>query len=445
MSESALIQALRRVGPAKLIAALSDDERRLLPFLWPAWARPEQIPPAGQWEIWLLLTGRGWGKTRTSSEWIRHRVEHEGARRIALVGRTAGDVREVVVEGPSGILAVCPPWNRPTYEPSKRRLTWPNGAVATTYSADEPDLLRGPEHDTAWCDELATWQYLEEAWDDGVQFGLRLRTATGGEPKCIVSTTPRPLEMLKAMRDDPHTCVTRGATKDNAANLAASAVRKLEEKYGGTRRGRQELDGEILEDTPGALWNRVQLDRDRLTLGQFRKRLENGLQLVRVAVGVDPAVTSGEDADETGIVTCALGSDGHGYVLDDRSKVASPDEWAREAVAAYKDPRWPADRIIGEVNNGGDLVELTIRTVDKHVSYKPVRASRGKAKRAEPVAALYEQGKIHHVGSFAEMEDQMATWTPDVTDWSPDRMDAAVWALTDLMVDPELEPRATAL
>lgn len=372
-------------------------------------------------------------------------MEVEGARRVALVGRSAGDVREVMVEGPSGILAVCPPWNRPHYEPSKRRLTWPNGAVASTYSADEPDLLRGPEHDTAWADEFASWQYVEDAWDN-LQFGLRLRTQLGGEPKQIVSTTPRPLKSLKAMRDSAQTVTVRGSTFDNAANLAAAALRKFRDKYEGTRIGRQELEGEILEDTPGALWKRTQIDRDRLTLKQFRERIAGGLSLTRVVVGVDPSVTSNEDSDECGIVTAALGSDGHGYVLDDRSKVASPDEWAREAVAALKDTRWPGDRIIGEVNNGGDLVEATVRTVDKAVPYKPVRASRGKAKRAEPVAALAEQGKVHHVGSFAQMEDQMCTWTPDVgDDWSPDRMDAMVWALSELMVDPEPTPRVTAL
>jgi phage terminase large subunit-like protein len=447
-----IVQVLAAIGRDALMAALDEDEKRLLMYLWPAWARPEQLPPQQVFDVWLLLTGRGWGKTRTSAEWIRFRVEQKGARRIALVGRSAGDVREVMVEGPSGILAVCPPWNRPHYEPSKRRLTWPNGAVATTYSADEPDLLRGPEHDTGWADEYASWQYIDDAWDN-LQFGLRLRTSTGEEPQVIVSTTPRPLKSLKALRDSPTTVVTKGSTFDNAANLAAAALRKFREKYEGTRVGRQELEGEILEDTPGALWTRVRLDACRLALGRdgtdkadtFRRRMADGLKLVRVVVGVDPAVSSGEDACDTGIVIAALGSDGHGYVLDDRSKHGSPDEWAREAVAALRDPRWPGDRIIGEVNNGGDLVEHTVRTVDKSVPYKPVRASRGKAKRAEPVAALYEQGKVHHVGAFPKLEDEMCTWTPEVTDWSPDRMDACVWALSELMVDPEPMPRVTAL
>lgn len=392
------------------------------------WARPEQCAPAGEWRAWLILAGRGWGKTRTGAEWVRDQVEQHGARRIALVGRTVGDVRDVIVEGESGILSVCPPWNRPTYEPSKRRLTWPNGAIATTYSADNPNELRGPQHDRALADELASWRY-EEAWDQ-LLFGLRL----GTRPQVVVATTPRPTKIIKKLRDDSQdrstysgqrVYITRGNTFDNTPNLAPAFIADIRAKYEGTRLGRQEIFADILDDNPKALWNRQRLEDLRVERGPSLFR--------RIVVAVDPAMTSRPESDETGIIVAGVGDHGHAYVLDDLSGKLSPNGWASRAIMAYSERM--ADRVVGETNNGGDLVESTLRTVDAAVSYKGVYASRGKYARAEPVAALYEQGKVHHVGMFAALEDQMCEWAPDESKYSPDRMDALVWALTELMLD----------
>ncbi len=415
---SLLETVLRRVGAERLAAALTPEQRLVLRYTWAAWARPTQLAPPGDWSVWLLLSGRGAGKTRTGAEWAREQVEKHGRRRLALVARTSADTRDVLVEGESGVLAVCPPWNAPLYEPSKRRLTWPNGAIATVYSADEPDLLRGPQHDAAWCDELASWQYPEETWDN-IMFGLRL----GERPRVVVTTTPKPIRLVRKLIADPGTHVTRESTFANAVNLAASQVAKLRERYEGTRIGRQELHGEVLDDVPGALWNRDVIDSARVKAAP---------ELRRVVVAIDPAVTSSEDSDETGIVVAGVSVERQGYVVADRSCRLSPDGWARRAVAAYRE--FKADRIVAEVNNGGDLVERVIRTVDAHVPYRAVHASRGKRVRAEPVAALYEQGKVHHVSGFSELEDQMCTFLPEGNDGSPDRVDALVWALSDLML-----------
>ncbi|PZN08384.1 MAG: ATP-binding protein [Bacillota bacterium] len=407
------------------MADLSDEEAEALLYDWRFWARPKQLPPEGPWRIWLILAGRGFGKTRTGAEWVREQVERHGRRRIAIVGRTAADVRDVMVEGESGILSISPPWFRPVYEPSKRRLTWPNGAIATLYSADEPDLLRGPQHDAAWADELAAWR-RPEAWDN-LMFGLRL----GPDPRVVVTTTPRPVKIIRDLLQDPTCVVTRGSTYENAANLAPAFLEQIISRYEGTRLGRQELYGEVLDDVPGALWQRKRIDE---------LRVREAPELVRVVVAIDPAVTSEEGSDETGIVVAGRGVDGHAYVLADRSCRMSPDGWARRAVKAYYD--FDGDRIVGEVNNGGDLVETVIRTVDPKVPYKAVRASRGKAVRAEPVAALYEQGKVHHVGTFEHLEDQLCQITPDGYQGagSPDRADALVWALTELMLEDYAEP-----
>jgi predicted phage terminase large subunit-like protein len=408
--------------PAEQRRALLDgftaEELVALEHDWRVWGRPEQQAPEGDWRVWLLLAGRGFGKTRTGAEWVRAEVEAGRRGRLALVAPTAADARDVMVEGESGVLAVSPPGFRPLYEPSKRRLTWPNGAQATTYSADEPDRLRGPQHDGAWCDELAAWRY-PEAWDM-LQFGLRL----GRDPRAVVTTTPKPVRLVRELVAAPTTVVTKGSTYANLGNLAPAFLDQIVRKYEGTRLGRQELDAEILDDVPGALWTRTLLDG---------LRVREHPDLVRVVVAIDPAVTSGEKADETGIVVAGKGVDGQGYVLADASCRLSPDGWARRAVEAYR--RHQADRIVAEVNNGGEMVELTIRTVDPHISYAAVHASRGKRTRAEPVAALYEQGKVHHAGGFPDLEDQMCTYTPDAYDGSPDRVDALVWALTDLMLE----------
>lgn len=389
---------------------------------WRETARPEQLAPEGEWRVWLIQAGRGWGKTRTGAEWVREQVERHGRRRIALIGPTAADCRDVMVEGESGILSVCHK-NRPLYEPSKRRISWSNGAIATTYSADEPERLRGPQHDAAWADEPGAWKYPTEAWDM-LTFGLRL----GRDPRAVATTTPRPIQLIRDLLKSPTTHVTRGSTRDNEANLAPQFMEQIVGKYAGTRLGRQELEGELLDDVPGALWQRKQLDDLRVSIHP---------ELVRIVIPIDPAMTSGEKADETGIVPVGLGIDGHGYVLNDMSCRMSPDGWARRAVQAYHDLQ--ADRIIAEVNNGGDLVENVIRTVDPMVAYKAVHASRGKRVRAEPISGLYEQGKIHHVGTFTDLEDQMCNFTPDGYDGSPDRVDSLVWGLTELMLGSFVE------
>ena len=399
-----------------LLASLSPLEAEELAHEWRRlWARPEQLLPAGDWDTWLILSGRGWGKTRTGAEAVREWARTPRTR-IALVGRTSADVRDVIVEGESGLLAIAPRRERPLYEPSKRRLTWPNGSQATCYSADEPDLLRGPQHHKALCDELASWRYLDETWSNLV-FGLRL----GSNPQKAITTTPRPLALIKRLLSDPRCVVTRGSTYDNAANLAPSAIAEFRAKYEGTRLGRQELNGEVLDDVPGALWQRDAIDK---------LRVREAPALSRVVVAIDPAVTSGEDADETGIVVAARGEDGAFYVLADRTCRMSPDGWARRAVIALDE--FAADRIVAETNNGGEMVELTVRTVRAGAPYKAVHASRGKRVRAEPIAALYEQGKVHHVGALPELEDQMCSFLPEGNEKSPDRVDALVWALTEL-------------
>ena len=398
--------ALRVLTPAEADEVYID---------WRFWSRPDQRAPTGSWRIWLILAGRGYGKTRCGAEWVLEQVRR-GSRRIALVGETKADVRDVMVEGESGILA-CSGNQRPLYEPSKRRLTWRNGAMATCYSGDEPDQLRGPQHDGAWLDELAKYRYAEETWSN-LDLGLRL----GDDPQAVVTTTPRPIPIIRELVNDKRATITRGSTYDNLPNLAESFASRIIERYEGTRLGRQELHAEILDDIPGALWQRDDIDAHR--------RANPPASCERIVVGIDPAVTSGEEADETGIVVAAV-ADGHGYVLEDLSGHYTPSEWASEALKAYY--RHNADRIVAEGNQGGEMVEHTIRTLDRNASFRAVRASRGKIRRAEPIAALYEQHRVHHCGMFPALEDQLCTYTPDTAD-SPDRLDALVWALTDTML-----------
>jgi phage terminase large subunit-like protein len=429
-SLAASLASLSACARRALLSELSEAEAAALLYDWRFWAQPKQLVPEGAWTTWLVLAGRGFGKTRCGAEWVRAMacgatpLGPGACRRLALVAETAADARDVMVEGESGILAVHPPAFRPAYAPSKRRLTWPNGAAATLYNAVEPDQLRGPQHDAAWADELAKWRYARETWDT-LQFGLRL----GARPRQVVTTTPRPIKVLREIMARPGTVVTRGATRENTANLAPGFLERIVSAYGGTRLGRQELEAEILDDAPGALWT-----RDRIEA--LRVRAAPALE--RIVVAVDPAASSGEDSDETGIVVAGVSQGGHGYVLADESLRGSPDAWGRAAVAAHH--RWQADRIVGEVNNGGEMVEHVIRTVDRSAPYKAVRESRGKAARAEPVAALDEQGRVHHVGAFPELEDQMCAFTSDfdrrAAGFSPDRVDARVWALSELMLGP---------
>jgi phage terminase large subunit-like protein len=389
---------------------------------WRVSARPSQLPPDGDWLGWLVMAGRGFGKNYCGAGWVNECVETGAAGRIALVAATAADGRDVLVEGESGILRLAPPWNVPDYEPSKRRLTWKNGATATLFSAEESDRLRGPQFDLAWADELAAWNEPQATWDM-LMFGLRL----GRHPRWLVTTTPRPVKLLKALlaREGQDVVVTRGSTFENEANLAPTFIKALRDRYEGTRLGRQELNAEMLSDTPGALWQLAWLDRDRVA---------EAPELKRIVVAIDPAVSNNEGSDETGIVVAGIGGDKHPYVLEDLSGRYAPHEWARKAIDAYR--RHKADRIIGEINNGGQMIEATLRAVDSSVSFKSVHATRGKVVRAEPIAALYEQQKAHHVGAFATLEDQMCSFTTDFdrgrSGYSPDRVDALVWALTEL-------------
>lgn len=413
---------LERLAVARALPRILAERRVAQGSNWRSIARPKQLPPEGDWLVWLIRTGRGWGKTRTGAEWVREQVE-AGRRRIALVGETAADARDVMVEGESGIMAISLLSNRPNYEPSKRRLTWPNGAMATTYSGDDPDQLRGPQHEAAWVDELAKMRRAQDAWDN-LMFGLRL----GQHPQVLVTTTPRPLKLIRDLIAQPSTVQVQGHTEENLENLAPSYREQVVARYEGTRLGRQELAGELLEDVEGALW----------TIGQIDVlRVREAPALPRVVVAIDPAVSSTEDSDETGIVVAGVGlceckgqPELHGFVLVDVSGRYSPDAWARVAIGALD--TYKGDRVIGEVNNGGDLIETVLRTIDRSAPYKAVHASRGKVTRAEPVAALYEQGKVHHVGTLPKLEDQMTTWTQGQK--SPDRMDALVYALTELMV-----------
>lgn len=415
-----------------MLEGLSPEAAETLLRDWRLHARDAQLPPPGEWFVWLILAGRGFGKTRTGVEWVLERVASGQARRIALIAPTAADARDTMVEGESGILACAPKHARPVYEPSKRRLTWPTGAIGTLFSAEEPDRLRGPQHDTAWGDEIAAWKHAEDAWSN-LLFGLRL-----GDPRVCVTTTPRPVPLLKQLLKDPATRTTRGSTFDNAANLSPKAVEKLRKLYEGTRLGRQELFAELLEDTPGALW----------TLSLFEtNRVHTAPTLCRVVVAVDPQAADPKDnpddekAAETGIIGGGIDALGEGYVLRDASGRFSPAEWGARAVLLHDE--LAADHITVEVNQGGAMATAVIRTAaeklhregkrpTKIITIRAVHASRGKATRAEPIASLDEQGRIHHVGAFPRLEDQCSTWVPGSK--SPDRLDARVWLFTDLML-----------
>ena len=380
-------------------------------------ARPEQVPDSGDWSTWLYLAGRGAGKTRMAAEWLAWEAATRNSTRWAIIAPTFGDVRDVCAEGNSGIINILREYGvLEDYNRSNGQIYLSNGSQIKLFSADEPNRLRGPQFHGAWCDELSSWRY-PDTWDQ-LQFGLRL----GDHPRTVVTTTPKPVALVRSLvaRTDGSVKIVRGSTFDNAANLAPQALIELQLRYNGTRLGRQELYGELLTDIEGALWTHKMIDDARVT--------EHPV-LTRIVVAIDPAVTSGEESDETGIVVVGASMDGHYYVLEDGSLRASPDTWARKAVELYK--KHKANRIIAETNNGGDLVINVLKQVDPLVPTKKVVASRGKQVRAEPVSALYEQGRVHHVGGFAELEDQMVTWTPD-SGSSPDRMDALVWAVTEI-------------
>lgn len=426
---------------SRSLSELSLSELQAVLHDWELWARDDQLPPkslpsGAPWRVWVILGGRGAGKTRAGSEWIRAKALGHGggrpAQRIALVGETIGDVRRVMIEGVSGLMSVHREDERPRLEISKLQLVWPNGAVAQMFSAETPDALRGPQFDCAWADELAKWRRADDTWDM-LQFALRL----GDQPQALVTTTPRPLQLLKTIMADAASVVTRARTTDNAQNLAPSFIAEMTRRYAGSALGRQELDGEIVDERAGALWRRDWIDTQRLSQSP---------DLQRVVVAVDPPVTATAKSDACGIVVAGVGGDARAYVLADRTlQGREPHEWARAAVAAYED--FAADAIVAETNQGGDLVATLLHQVNEHVPVRQVRATRGKWVRAEPVAALYAEGRVAHVGRFEKLEDQMCAFGADglVAGRSPDRLDALVWALTDLMIDRAMPARMRVL
>lgn len=400
-------------------------------------ARREQLPPVGsvEWFVWMVMAGRGFGKTRCGAEWVRGLANKEpwawgGEKyipaehpRIALVADNAEDAVKVMIKGRSGLLNVCPIEERPWFKPSEKALYWPNGAMAFYYSAEDAEQLRGPEHHMAWVDELAKFRNPIDVWDN-LLMGLRL----GEYPRICITTTPRPHPILKQIVSESDTELTRGSTYDNKANLPKRFLNKLEELYEGTRVGRQELHAELLTDIEGALFSTRLFDEHRL------RAVPPEVSLERVVVSIDPPATSSERSNLAGITVTGKGDDGHGYVLTDASlPQARPEDWAREAVKQYY--LWEADCIVAETNNGGDMVESVVRSIQPDVPYKSVWASRGKVVRAEPASALYEQGKIHHVGVFEKLEEQLLMFAPGVKfdpEDSPDRGDSLVWGLTEL-------------
>lgn len=439
MDDAALIAWLSELAPGSrkpLLEKLEPQERRELRYFWELWARPEQLPPPGEWSVWLICAGRGFGKTRAGAEWVRQVARANPDARIALIGASLGEARSIMVEGESGLLAVSPPYRRPVFEPSLRRIVWPNGAQAYLYSAAEPESLRGPQHSHAWCDEIAKWDNAgsraTQAWDN-LMMGLRL----GEEPRVVATTTPRPVPlMMRLLKGEAEgdTIVSRGTSYDNAQNLPARFLKEMRRSFGQTALGRQELEGEMLGEAEGALWKRAALEALREAPG--------AASMERIVIGVDPP--AGANGDACGIVVAGIGGDGIARVLDDRSVAKpSPEQWARAVASAHE--QWSADRIVAEANQGGAMVESVLRAADVALPVKLVHASRGKVARAEPVAALYEVGKVRHAGTFPRLEDEMcglcAGGTYQGPGRSPDRADALVWALSELMLGGRGRPR----
>jgi phage terminase large subunit-like protein len=427
VGQSLIERVTAKYGAEELAKMLSPEAMKQLQHTWRAWARPEQLPPPGDWRTWMILAGRGWGKTRTGAEWTDEYANKNPKARIALVGPTAGDIRDVMVEGESGLLNIARPGNRPKYEPTNRRLTWPNGAQATTFSADEPERLRGPQHHVAWCDEVGSWRY-PQAWDM-LQLGLRL----GDDNRCVVTTTPKPTRIIRDIVKSNTTVLTTGSTYDNAANLSDSFMDQIVSRYEGTRLGEQELYARILDDVPGALWSRASIEASRVA---------SVSDLQRLVVAVDPAVSNRENSDETGIVVAGIKGDGNTkrvFILADYSVKTSPDKWGQTVVNLYHE--YQCDAVVCEKNQGGDLITALLKTVDRDIPLRLVSATRGKITRAEPVAALYEQrlsdgrAKVVHVGTHRDLEDQMCAYTSVGFSASPDRVDALCWAVHYLYLD----------
>jgi phage terminase large subunit-like protein len=415
------------------LGKLDDTEQKELDHHWRLWARREQLPPEGDWRIWLILAGRGFGKTRAGAEWVREIASADPDARIALVGASLGEVRAVMVEGESGLIAISPAGRRPRFEPSLRRLTWPNGAQATLYSAGEPESLRGPQHSHAWCDELAKWDnpggQAGRAWDN-LLFGMRL----GEHPRALVTTTPRAVALLQRVLAADDVAITRGRTEDNAEHLPKRFIRDIRREFGKSLLGRQELDGEMITDLPSALWTRALLESCR--------EASASSPAARTVIGVDPPASAGGDA--CGIIVAAIGEDGIARILADASVAkASPERWARAVAQAAQ--AWAADRVVAEANQGGAMVESVLRAADIALPLRLVHASKGKVARAEPVAALYEAGRVRHAGTFPALEDELcgliAGGGYEGPGRSPDRADAAVWAMTELMLGRRSQPR----
>jgi len=429
MKLDARLAMLLKVAPSERgaeLAALSEQEQRALKHHWEVWARPEQLPPMGDWRVWLVMAGRGFGKTRAGAEWVRRVAFRDPDARIALVGASLGEVRAVMVEGESGVMSVGPVAGRPRFEPSLRRLTWANGAQAMIYGAGEPELLRGPQHSHAWCDEIAKWDHAggraEAAWTN-LLLGMRL----GEAPRVVATTTPRAVALLKRVIDEDGVVVTRGGSADNAVHLPLRFLDDMRRALGGTSLVRQELEGELILDTPGALWTRAMLEGCR----------ESGPvpAMARVVVGVDPPASDGGDA--CGIVVVGLGEDGVARVLADASVARpSPERWARAVAEAAC--AWSADRVVAEANQGGAMVESVLRAAEVGLPVRLVHARVGKVARAEPVAALYEAGRVRHAGVFGALEDELCGFVVGEAyagpGRSPDRADACVWALTELLL-----------
>jgi phage terminase large subunit-like protein len=392
---------------------------------WELWARPTQLAPGpncrccrGKWLNWLVLAGRGWGKTRAGAEWCQTQVNQGRYGRLHLVGPTVPDARDIMVEGPSGIIATGRPWNKVRYQPTKRRLEWENGAMALVFSADEPDRLRGMQAEAAWVDELASWRY-PESWEQ-LQLGLRL----GPFPRTVITTTPRPTKLIKTLAKSPTSHVTRGITYENLHNLAAAFLAEVVRVYEGTPFGRQEIYADILDDAPGAIFHMEHISGRRIGVDELP-------ELERTVVAVDPALSSASESDETGIMVVGRDSEGHGYVLEDGSGKLRPEQWADRVSDLYHS--WGANVVVAEANQGGQMVEHTLNVHDPSLAVKMVWAKKAKVLRAEPVSSLYVQGKVHHVGDrFEILEDQMINWEPGQP--SPDRLDALVYGITDLLV-----------
>jgi phage terminase large subunit-like protein len=430
---SLIARAVKRLGPEAVLAALDQDQRNALPWVWRLWARPEQLAPTGDWRWWAAIAGRGFGKTRLGAEWVREKAAAMPGSMGALIGQTPDEVRKVQIEGPVGILAVSPAGERPEWEPSKGLLTWPNGTKAEIYSGAKPEGFRGPQFHWLWADELAKWAKATASFTN-FNFGLRLewRGPSGVvQPQGLITTTPRPIDVIRKLVKNPRAVITKGSTYDNAANLASSFLDELRGAYEGTRLAEQELHGRLLDDTPGALWKRAMFDREGFRVRRDPEHFD------LICVAIDPAASDTDSSDETGIVVVgAFTFQGRRFfhVLEDVSLYGTPSERASAAIAAFH--RWKANRLVVETNNGGDWVTAVLQSQwekEEHPGAAPIEAvtaSRGKQTRAEPSAALYEQSRVSHEPGLEVLEDQLVTWSPLLAERSPDRMDALVWALT---------------